>query len=118
MTGDIMTDDQYRRMVDVLIEVQFERHRQHFKWGEQDHPDGTGSPSQGLEALRAQRACDAAFRIGIGTYRHILEEEVREAFAESDQLKLRTELVQVGAVAAAWVEAMTGELAGLQVATT
>jgi hypothetical protein len=36
----------------------------------------------------------------------ILEEEVAEAAAESDPAKLRAELVQVAAVAVAWIEAI------------
>lgn len=37
-------------------------------------------------------------------WRTILAEEVYEAFAETDPARLRHELVQVAAVAAAWVE--------------
>jgi hypothetical protein len=40
------------------------------------------------------------------TWLDILLEEVAEAFAESDLVKLRTELIQVAAVAVRWVEAI------------
>jgi hypothetical protein len=36
----------------------------------------------------------------------ILREEVYEAFAEEDPAALRTELIQVAAVAATWVDAI------------
>jgi hypothetical protein len=36
----------------------------------------------------------------------VLDEEVWEAFAESDPAKLRAELVQVAAVAFRWIEAL------------
>ncbi|TIH26025.1 NUDIX hydrolase, partial [Subtercola vilae] len=39
-------------------------------------------------------------------WQDILLEEVFEAFAESDTSKLRTELIQVAAVAQQWVEAI------------
>jgi hypothetical protein len=61
----------------VLDEVQDERRRQDAKWGEQNHPDGT-----------------------------IALEEVFEALVETDPAKLRDELLQVAAVAVAWVEAI------------
>ena len=67
----------------VLDEVSAERARQDAKWGEQNHP---------------------AFKHGEVTYRDILLEEVFEALAESNQARLRAELVQVAAVAVAWVE--------------
>ena len=89
----------------VCFEVMRERERQHAKWGEQNHPDGTG-----LNEIHAERAevakhvCQSAFAAGEGTYMDILHEEVCEAFAESDPAKLRAELVQVAAVAVAWIE--------------
>ncbi len=105
----------------VLREIQQERARQDAKWGQQDLTDGTGAirvTRDGIQddvvvgavrrarAEEAQRACDRAFSDGIGTFRHVLEEEVREAFAEEDPAKLRGELVQVAAVAVKWIEAI------------
>lgn len=105
----------------VLDEVFDERERQHAKWGEQNHPDGTGGePSatrslSDVEALReirrrhaaeTKRLCDAAAAEGRCTWRLILREEVDEAVAEDDPEKLRAELIQVAAVAVSWIEAI------------
>jgi hypothetical protein len=90
----------------VLKEVAAERGRQQETWGEQNHPDGTGTTSlRGAGGLSRER-CDAAFAEGNGTWEHILTEEVYEAFAEQDPAALRAELVQVAAVAVAWIEAI------------
>lgn len=105
----------------VLADVRMERERQHRKWGEQNHPDGTGDGfadawandcglnSISFAASEAKRECEAAFRAGAGTYTHILMEEMFEALAESDKAKLRAELVQIAAVAVAWVEKLDRE---------
>ena len=89
----------------VSDEVVDERIRQDEKWGEQNHPDGTNSTFRSA-AEQAKQVCDYHHRHGTGTWRHILHEEVCEAFAESDPAKLRAELIQVAAVAVAWVEAI------------
>lgn len=99
---------------DVLAEVSAERERQNAKWGEQNHPDGTGPNLICRPALRSyewlrdlatahtdERA--AEHRV---TFADILLEEVFEALAEDDPAKLRTELIQVAAVATQWVEAI------------
>jgi NTP pyrophosphatase (non-canonical NTP hydrolase) len=65
----------------VLIEVAGERMRQEVKWGQQDH--------------------------GAHGWLPILTEEfgeVGKAMCENDPVNLREELIQVAAVAAAWVE--------------
>jgi hypothetical protein len=90
----------------VLAEVQAERDRQDAQWGEQNHRDGTGALQQVLEADKAREACQAAFARGDGTWMHVLIEEVFEAFAEEDPSKVRAELVQVAAVAVAWIAAI------------
>jgi hypothetical protein len=91
----------------ALLEVSRERARQDAKWGEQNHPDGTGPTIPTLNAVdRARHECDYAHRNGTGTWRHILAEEVAEAMAESNPARLRAELIQVAAVAVAWVEAV------------
>lgn len=99
----------------VLAEVAAERDRQEAKWGQQDHPDGTGSVWEwcsGQHAGWAQDAADdarrrcqeAPDRTWGDTYALILNEEVAEAFAEEEPAALRRELLQVAAVAVAWVE--------------
>jgi hypothetical protein len=90
----------------VLAEIQAERERQDAKWGEQNHPDGTGSRDQQAAAGLARSWCQDAFGSGYGTWSDVLAEEVAEANAESDPAKLRAELIQVAAVATAWIAAI------------
>ena len=94
----------------VLDEVMDERIRQDLKWGEQNHPDGTGPYAFHIHitgvADRYRQECESAAAVGECTFRHILMEEVWEAAAEADPAKLRAELIQVAAVAAAWAEAI------------
>ncbi|MFL6073022.1 MAG: hypothetical protein ACJ73S_06445 [Mycobacteriales bacterium] len=91
----------------VLADVATERAAQDARWGPQDPPDGTG-PAYAGEADALREACGAAFRDGAGSWRHILAEEVAEAFAEDDPDRLRAELVQVAAVAVKWIQALDG----------
>lgn len=104
--------------------VAVERIAQQRKWGEQNHPDGTGptstplnirgetngwvdeSDSASLLAELFTETTDSRFGRGDGTWRDILLEEVFEALAEDDPDKLRAELIQTAAVAVAWVEAI------------
>lgn len=109
----------------VLQDIGDERARQDAKWGEQNHPDGTGDQEHplvelayyrsselferitaGSLAYRAKDATDRAARKGRVTWTAILLEEVFEALAEDDPSALRTELIQVAAVAASWAEAI------------
>jgi hypothetical protein len=93
----------------VLGDIQAERIRQDAKWGEQNHPDGTCDGPNGPTIARqhadaARSICDHFDKIGKLTWAHIFTEEWLEAYAETDPTKLETELIQVAAVAAAWVE--------------
>jgi hypothetical protein len=100
----------------VMSEVARERSRQNEKWGEQNHPDGTGpdidasrvTRTAGLatKAVDARRACQEAARRGDVTWYLILREEYFEAMAEDDPAALRAELIQTAAVCIAWVEAI------------
>jgi hypothetical protein len=90
----------------VLAEVAHERGMQDAKWGEQNHPDGTGNLSQQDRAKFARKWCEDAFGAGYGTWADILTEEVAEAEGERDPARLRAELVQVAAVAVCWIEAI------------
>lgn len=91
-----------------------ERARQDAKWGVQNHPDlppwkeAIAEPCAWFgipEADEARQACESAFKNGRGSYAHIFVEEVCEAIeAAPDPVKLREELIQVAAVAVAWVE--------------
>lgn len=92
---------------DVFIAIEGERLRQLEKWGVQTGKrlDGTGIQSYRLFAEEYQRQNDARHEAGkAGVWAKILLEEVYEALAESDPDKLAHELVQVAAVATAWLE--------------
>ena len=98
----------------VLAEVLAERDRQDAKWGEQNHPDGTGpdvvwsthiGPATAV-AETAKAATDEAAAAGALTWRHIATEELAEAFAEDDEDALRTELIQTAAVCVQWAQAI------------
>jgi len=105
----------------ALAEVGLERARQHNLWGDQtDVPDGTGPCAlwygsnyfpygDDIARKTAKKAigyCQWAAKAGVVTWLDILIEEVSEALAEDDPQKLRTELVQVAAVAVQWIEAI------------
>lgn len=90
----------------ALKEVAAERERQDAKWGEQNHPDGTGFAGSARDADLARLECKRQFAEGTGTWLDILNEEVAEAYAETDPAKLRAELVQCAAVVVAWIEAI------------
>lgn len=83
--------------------IDTERQKQLAKWGDQHHPDGTALTEDDVRAARARHACQAMAERGEVTWRDILNEEVHEAFAESDPDRLETELVQCAAVIQAWI---------------
>ena len=90
----------------VIHEVYAERVAQETKWGEQNHPDGTGGRGRVASANAARIACQSSAERGEVTFLDILAEEVAEAFAETDPELLREELIQVAAVAVAWIESI------------
>jgi hypothetical protein len=99
----------------ILDEVATERAAQNAKWGEQNHPDGTGPDRYWLldddppaaEARDSYRQLtDERAQRGALTWLDIAIEEVAEAFAESGPAALRKELVQSAAVLVAWIEAI------------
>jgi len=92
----------------IITEALQERLNQDRKWGLQNHPDGTGATADKTRSTKSRTAADKAAADGTLTWKHILQEEVDEAFAETDDgtSALRTELLQVAAVALAWVEAL------------
>lgn len=97
-----------------------ERGQQNAKWGEQNHPDGTGPLVQPLVCPEGIYTTDIAPTLaeiftnrtnqhaadGEVTWLDILLEEVFEATAEDDPERLRAELIQVAAVATQWAEAI------------
>lgn len=104
----------------VIHEIAVERGRQEQVWGEQNHPDGTGTdwvsgiiPAYGWKdpvaahvADLAKRDCKQAATRGTQTWLKIAREEMAEAFAETDPDKLRIELVQTAAVLVNWIQAI------------
>lgn len=90
----------------VLADITGEREAQHAVWGVQHHlPDGTG-PQWLTPAEEARRECEQAASTKGLAWRHILCEEVAEALAEDDPVRLRCELVQVAAVVVQWIQAL------------
>lgn len=102
----MITFEQWQACQRVLEDIATERDRQEERFGEQNHPDGTGGWYLGYRARAMRTMCDAATLAGCLKWRDVLLEEVYEALAESDPARLREELIQVAAVAAAWVEAI------------
>lgn len=114
----------------ILAELSAERDAQIEKHGDQAHlpdvdavlttrPGGCTSTRMALHyeiptGNRAKFLCDNAFRNGVGTWGHILIEEVAESIeaAVDDPAELRAELVQVAAVAVAWCEAIDRRASG------
>jgi hypothetical protein len=103
----------------VLAQIAHERNQQDAKWGEQNHPDGTGidwavevlpAYPDGTGAAQiaklARRDCQRAASRNACTWLKIAREEIAEAFAETDPGALRGELVQTAAVFVAWIEAL------------
>lgn len=93
------------RHMGIARDLAEERERQERKWGPQHHPDGTLDVPSRRQARDIQRdAVDAAAVHGEESWYGILLEEVFEAGAEENPQALRKELVQVMAVAGAWIE--------------
>lgn len=96
----------------VAAEVREERRRQDEKWGPQDHEDlpggMPGGPCYGTLAGFWKDRNDARVETGTLAWDGILLEEVYEALEQgnTDNAALREELIQVAAVATAWVEAI------------
>lgn len=106
----------------LFVEVETEARRAEAKFGLQaDVPDGTGDSKSfvaggytpegifrtfGALAYTARQRTDEAANAGYLTWADILLEEVFEACCEDDVDKLRTELVQVAAVALRWVDVL------------
>ena len=98
----------------VYDKIKNERDRQDTKWGPQDHPSiKNGMISDFLSSYygiptedEAKLACDIAFKDGHGTWSHILIEELSEAIHAKTEEKRKEELIQVAAVAIAWIESI------------
>lgn len=106
-------------LMQVASEVVQERVNQHEKWGEQNWPDFAYSTTPTTRCADygipdedvAKSVVETHAQIGSLTYGDILMEEVAEAFSATNKVELRKELVQVAAVAQAWVEKIDRDLA-------
>lgn len=98
---DALTQSQF-----VLAEVLREVERQEEKWGEQNHPDGTSKEQFEWMANLAKLNCNDLHQKGKITWAAVLFEEFYEALAEGAIDALRTELIQVAAVAVSWIKAI------------
>ncbi len=104
------------RTAQVLADVAEERCRQVDRYGTNDDLEsGTGPDTRWLLPFTAASATAVESELrneyleyeedaGKPTWVHLVREEVAEAFAESDPVRLRAELVQVAALAVSWVE--------------
>lgn len=89
----------------IFVAVEQERLSQLEKWGVQRLADGTGHPFYRMHADEYRRQNDAKVANGgEPPWSKVLLEEVYEALAEDDTDKLERELIQVAAVAVAWLE--------------
>jgi hypothetical protein len=93
-------------MIDYIAgEIATERWRQDEQYGSQrDMSDGTGHPHWMLMRDYKQAYNTYALIANCTTWQDVLEEEVYEAFAETDPEKIEAELLQVAAVCVAWIE--------------
>lgn len=87
--------------------VQMKRDKNRLKWGEQNHPNGTGpNPDRIARRAAAQTLVDQGMKNGTVTYNNILLEEVAELACESDDAKVLAELLDVAAVAQDWADSI------------
>lgn len=102
------TIDMHR--ADIYAEIEAERLRQNeLHPSTYNLPDGTGGGGRETWRTIATNSCDRAVRENRATFAHILDEEASEVLAETDQIKLREELVQLGAVCVRWIEKLDRE---------
>lgn len=99
----------------VLAAIRSERERQVAKWGEQSHPPGINQPGDAERCTAIREDTNYAAGNGTLTWRDILDEEVAEVYAAPDERELREELVQVAAVATAWIEEIDKRFALIEI---
>lgn len=115
--GPMYGDDACQTHI-VLEEVKAERARQFRQYGTNDDlQDGTGrqarwlKPYTGAPAFIVERQLRDEYEeyektYGAPTWARLVREEIAEAFAESNPVRLRAELLQVAALAVSWVETL------------
>jgi hypothetical protein len=93
----------------ILAAIRLERASQDEKWGEQNHPSVPLVRDLALviaDASMCRAVCQHAARTGVVTWAHIALEELAEAIDAPDDTARRAELVQLAAVAVAWIESI------------
>ena len=86
------------------LEFAAERLRQVELYPDCEHlPDGTGGGGRETWERISKISCDRAYSEGRLTHAHVFDEETAEVLAATDPVKLRAELVQVGAVVCKWI---------------
>jgi hypothetical protein len=101
-----MTEDEL-----VFVDVLDELAQAEAKFPDQHLPDGTGRPGDD-DMAKLDRAKCKANGPDEDNWRDVLQEEVSEAFAETDSKLLRAELVQVAAMAVRWIKDIDGRETG------
>ena len=98
-------------------EIMRERERQDEKWGEQNHPMRGLGDNNIIKRGTILYPDDSTLKNTLSTFRYrnetkkagwfdILQEEVYEAFLETDPAKQREEMIQVAAVAVQIIECL------------
>lgn len=95
--------------VEIIEALLAERKRQDALWGEQDHPDYSGSPAESPALFKryevAYKEWNAnCVKNGTLGWESIFCEEVFEALASETPEEREKELIQVMAVAANWIQ--------------
>jgi hypothetical protein len=91
--------------MNIALEIEEERLRQDAKWGEQNHPSRFPGCTPLIGTADHVRAlCDLRFANKCGSWADIACEELAEACDETDEARVREELVQLAAVCVAWIE--------------
>lgn len=101
----------------VLLDVATERKAQDAQWGQQDHTNIHGEGARRSYASQAdywKQVNAARVADDVVSWDGILLEEVYEAISEAGGTSLRDELVQVAAVAVAWIECLDRATASAQ----
>ena len=100
----------------IYEQIAAERKRQHDKWGEQNWPMWGNLNSWECKRIAklTKKANNKKIRNGRADWFDILREEMLEAFAETDPVKQREEMIQVASVAVAIVEYLDRQIEGVK----
>lgn len=92
------------RTVTVLGDVQAERSRQIAKWGVQHRKDGSDPGTYRAIAARSRENFQNAEAAGSATWHQAVNGPFYESVSKTDPVALRAALVELAAVACAWIE--------------